>query len=118
MLKIRTNRQFRPLLSGFELTESERKELDYIADSSDLEKWSEQYNRFFRYRGNVYDTNEFVRIVKRSEYRGGFSHCVDEDSQLLNWDCIQTDSFFSGIVIKYDSCDYDSVMVGLALALS
>lgn len=115
MLKIRTNRQFRPLLSGWELTLEERKELDYIGDILDLDLWAEEYNRFFRYRGQIYDTNEFVRIVKRSDFRGGFLHCADDDSPLLNWDGIQTDSFFSGIVIKLDR-DCESVRVGLALS--
>lgn len=115
MLTITTNRQFRPLLSGWELTAKERSELDYIAEPNNLEIWGQEVNRFFRYRGKVYDVNEFVRIVKRSDFRGGFLHCADDDSPLLDWDGIQTDSFFSGIVIKYDR-DCESVIVGLALS--
>lgn len=108
MLTIKTNYNFRPLLSGYELTPDELREFDYIDNPL------EEFNRFFRYRGQLYDCNEFVRIVKRSEYNGNFSHSVDENSPLLYWDGIQTDSFFSGIVIKFDE-NYENVRVGLAL---
>ena len=113
-MTIKTNNVPRELLSGWELTQEERLELDYIADEDDNESWGNEVNRFFRYNGDIYDTNEFVRIVPRSQCVG-FEHGVEPDSPLLKWDGIQTDSFFSGIVIRY--CEgYESVVVGLALS--
>lgn len=102
---IRTNNRPRDLLSGYELTEAERKELDYIEDID------ETFNRFFRYQGQVYDTYEFVRIVPRSKVVG-FEHGVDEDSPLLKWAGIQTDSYFSGVVVRYVE-NFERVVVGV-----
>jgi hypothetical protein len=111
MLTIKTNHNFRPLLSGYELNDSERSEFDYI------ENWEDDTtNRFVRYRGQLYDTNEFSRIVPIAGELGpmGWNHPVSPDSELINWHGILTDSFFSGIVIKYSE-DWESVKVGLAL---
>lgn len=113
-LTITTNRHKLPLLSGYELTRKEREELDYIAPVNDESTWSECTDRFFRYRGSIYDVYEFVRIVPRSE-QVGFEHGVDADSPLLKWDGIQTNSYFSGIVVKY--CEgYEYVQAGLAMS--
>jgi hypothetical protein len=103
-----------PLLSGYDLTPEERKELDYIADASDESVWSEQIDRFFRFHGSIYDTHEFVRIVARRDSFGGFSHTVDNDSPLLEWEAIQTDSFFSAVVLRYTTPECDEVEVCVA----
>ena len=104
-MKIRTNNQPRPILSAFELTADELKEFDYLESDDMLQA--------FRYRGSVYDLGEFVRITPRANWRGGFDHPADEGSPLLAWDGIQTESFFSAIVVRY-SQDGESVVVGLA----
>ena len=39
----------------------------------------------------------------------------DHAGELSKWDGIQTDSFFSGIVIRYCD-DFERVVVGLALS--
>jgi|JI9StandDraft_2_1071091.scaffolds.fasta_scaffold33484_3 hypothetical protein len=113
--KITTNNVPRDLLNGWDLTEQERADLDYIAPVDDLEKWSECSQRFFRYRGQIYDVNEFVAIVpKGGKSSGSFAH-YDHSDSFAGWDGIQTDSFFSGIVIRY--CDnYERVVVGLAIS--
>ena len=100
-----------PLLSGYELTPEERKELDYIGLPDDEDIWTEQTDRFFRFRDSIYDTHEFVRIVARKDSFGGFSHTVDNDSPLLEWEAIQTDSFFSGVVLRYTTPECDEVQV-------
>lgn len=96
------------LLSGWELTEEERKELDYVAPVDDESAWSECVDRFFRFRGGIYDTHEFVRIVARKD-ASGFAHSVDNDSPLLEWEAIQTDSFFSGVAIRYTTPECDEL---------
>jgi hypothetical protein len=106
----------RELLSGWDLTEKERKELDYIAPHDDKEQWLNESYRFFRYRGNIYDCYEFSRIIPvgskichPTEYSG---------EELQGWDGYMSDSYFSGIVIKYptdefDHMDYETIIVGL-----
>lgn len=111
-MKIITNNKPRELLHGWDLTEAERKELDYIAPYDDENAWCNETNRFFRYRGEVYDTNQFIRIVPMSE-GAGFCHGVEDDSPLLKWDGIQTDSYFSGVVVRYAE-DFESIVVGVA----
>lgn len=90
-----------PVVYGWDLSEEERAEFDYIADS-DHELWEEVPNQFFRYRGNVYDLGEFVRIVPQGATGGPFCH-YDHTGALKGWDGIATDSFFSGVVVKYVS---------------
>lgn len=116
-MKIITNNNKRPLLSGWELTESERKQLDYIAKPDDIETWSDCINQFFRYRGQIYDTNEFVRIERPGERTNPFCFIAwGDDNPLLRWDGIQTDSFFSGVVIRYADSDCCNIVVGLLLS--
>lgn len=88
--KVVTNNAPRPVLSGWDLTEKEREEFDYIENVID-----EPY-RFFRYKGNVYDLQEFTLTGK----------------DLENWDGVRADSFFSGVVIKLISGDDESVIAG------
>ena len=104
-LTIKTNNQRRALLSGWELTTKERAELDYIEDS-ELE---ESYARFFRFKGNIYDLHEFQRIAQPGEVAGPWAH-YDHKGSLSGWDGIQTDSYFSGILVKY--LDDETIRVG------
>jgi hypothetical protein len=105
-LTIKTNNQRRALLSGWELTTKERKELDYIEES----ELGDSCARFFRYKGSIYDLHEFQRIVQPGTIGGPWAY-YDHKGNLSGWDGIQTDSFFSGILVKY--LDDDSIRVGL-----
>ena len=84
-IEITTNNIPRQQIYGYELTEKERREFDYI-DGIDT-------HDFFRYKGNVYDPGEFLYL--RHPY-WSFGSEIPE-----YWDGISHDSFFSGIVIKY-----------------
>jgi hypothetical protein len=91
-LTVRTNHHHYPLLSGYELTPKERKELDYLTD----DELNESSDRFFRYRGQVYDVQEFMRCDPNSpfnQHRNMLAH--------KQWQGYQSDSFFSGVVIRY-----------------
>jgi len=94
-MEIITNHQYRMILSFFDLTEKEQKNIrdhyDTIKDSS-----------FFRYRGNVYDLGDFMRNNDNSPF------CNE-------WDGYHNDSFFSSVLVKYSSCN-DAVKVGLAFS--
>jgi len=79
---------------GWDLSEDGRAEFDYMDDINE--------GSFFRYRGNVYDLGEFVRIVPQGATGGPFCH-YDHTGALKGWDGIATDSFFSGVVVKYVS---------------
>lgn len=90
-MKIITNSVPRDLVYGIDLTEKERKEFDYIdADNFPC-------HDFLRYRGNVYDVNEFMRC--------------NGNEFMSNWDGYSDDSYFSGIVIKFVD-DNERVIVG------
>lgn len=76
-MKITTDNKYRPLISGYELTNKEKLEFDYhVGDGM-----------FFRYRGHVYSIGEFIR-----------------DSGPNNWDASSADTAFSGTLIKLSKC--------------
>jgi len=86
-MKIITNNHWRNILYGYELTEKEREEFDYLDDID--------AGNFIQYRGSVYDLGEFF-ITPES---------------LKPWEAHQSDSYFSGTVIMY-SKDLEQVKVG------
>jgi len=96
-MKIITNNHFKEILSFFDLTEKEQNEIkdnyDTIEESS-----------FFRYRGQVYDLNEFMRVNDSLNGQG-------QDHVLYGWDGYHNESFFSSVLVKYSSCT-DAVKVG------
>ena len=92
-LEVVTNWHKRDLIYGFELTENERQEFDYYNDDEI------QDQTFFRYKGELYDLGEFMRIDKNAP------------SAFQNFDGYSSDSFFSGILVKYPKeewGDYDT----------
>lgn len=122
-ITIRTNHVPRPVINAWELTPEERKEFDYL-DWEAIER-GEDSASFIRYRGELYDLSEFVRIVPQGGTDpNGFAH-YDHSGDLAGWDGIRTDSFFSGLVVRYPReqgyrgetiFDYENVVVGLMLA--
>ena len=104
-MKITTNNQPRDLVSFHDLPENVQSDFDYIeADAHhDL--------RLFKYRGAWHDVNEYVQIIARRDTYNGWAMQVDADSPLLKWDGIQSDTYFSGTVIKYGD-DCETVILG------
>lgn len=98
-LCIVTNNIPRKLISVYEMTEEERNEFDYI-DAEEILS-----HEFFRYKGQVYDPSEFMCVPTEP----------DDENELTNpfrkWHGYSSDSFFSGIVIRYTS-DMEQVIVG------
>ena len=86
-MKIRTNKVPREILSGFELTDKERKEFDYLSE----DELSEQ--RFARYRDWVYDLGDMMAAPE----------------SLKGWDAAHADSYFSGVLFKYTD-DFERVI--------
>lgn len=91
-LRIYTNNVARDVIYGYELSEAERAEFDYL-DWSELDGdgWSRQ---FARYKGQIYDLGDFMTT---SELSRGAGH-----NDLSQWDGYASDSYFSGIVIRYE----------------
>lgn len=77
--KIITNYRHIPLLDGNELTEKEKKELDYIQNINT------EYRRFFRYKNWIYDIHEFMKI----------------DNNPHNWDGYFAESYFSSVLVRF-----------------
>lgn len=101
-MKITTNNIPRDLLEAWELTPTEIREFDYL-DWEAINR-GEASAQFFRYRGSTYDLGEF-------EWTGhaGYPKLIQD------WHGIQTDSYFSGIVIKY-LAENEQVIVGRFLS--
>ena len=95
-MKIITNHHWREVLTSFDLTSKEAKEFDYL----DLENGE---GSFFRYKGQAYDLGEFMHWDNPASPTRG------------DWDGFRSDSFFSGLVVKYSRC-CDAVKVGLCLS--
>ena len=104
MLKITTNGHARELLAYAELTDKERADFDYITEDDD---WSP---RFARYRGNVLDVSD-MQCVSVSPAFQPFGVNVAPDSPLAAWHGAASDSYWSGIVVRY-SDDYEFVVIG------
>jgi hypothetical protein len=93
-MQIRTNHVPRHVIYGYELSVKERAGFDYIAED-ELDARS-----FVRYRGVVYDLGDFQTT------RG-----LPTDSPLGQWDGFQSDSFFSGVAVRY-APGFESVVCG------
>jgi hypothetical protein len=81
-LTIKTNSHYRPLIYGNDLTAKERKEFDYYNDGALYDA------SFFRYKGCTYDLGKFMRCP----------------NGLSLWDGYESDSYFSGVLIKFSGC--------------
>lgn len=91
-----------PFHYWYDLTEEEKSELDYI----DTEDKQTDFTGF-RYKGNVYSLEEFTRVETISTHFNAAGY---------QWDGYSSDSYFSGILVKYPSDDYgldtDNIIVG------
>ena len=94
-MKIITNHVPRDLIYGYELSDAEKEDFDYLDDIDSHD--------FFRYRGVVYDPSEFMVWDN------------PESPMRDYWDGFRCDSYFSGVVIKYVD-NYERVIVGLVLS--
>lgn len=95
---IKTNKQWREIVRGWDLTAKERKEFDWMT-REELEDCS-----FVRYRGWTYSLAEFSRCDQ-----------MTRDSILVPWSGYLSDSAFSGVVIKL-SKDGERAIMGTYLS--
>lgn len=89
-LKIISNKTPRDFIYWYDLSEKEKRDFDYLKTEDEQMSAS-----FFRYRGNVYDAAEFMRVGSNGELKG--------------WDGYSSDTYFSGVLVKFI---WDQVVVG------
>lgn len=97
-----TNNHPRPILDAWDLSPGERAEFDYL-DWTAIDAGEESAS-FFRYRGEVYDLAEFMRVEN-----------VPTFSALAAWQGYRADSFFSAVVVRFTE-DMESLVVGMVLS--
>ncbi len=112
-MTIRTNNVPRDVIDAWELSPAERAEFDYL-DWEAIER-GEDSASFFRYRGELYDLGQFSRIIPAGSLRHHPMECDNPD--FAGWDGYASDSFFSGLLIRWakDDCgepDVERVIVG------
>lgn len=91
-----TNGQARDLLALCDLTPSEASDFDYITGEDTYSP------RLFRYKGAVYDANEFMRANGES---------APSHRPFAAWHGVQADTYFSGVLIRYVD-DFERIIVG------
>jgi hypothetical protein len=102
-IRVITNNVPRDIVDAYELTLAERVEFDYL-DWDSIDQGSDSAT-FLRYRGVTYDLGEFQT-----------THGLPVFNPLArDWDGYHSDSFFSGIVVRYVN-DFEQVIVGTFLA--
>lgn len=97
---VRTNNVPRPVIYGYDLTEKERKEFDYLDWETRTDgDWCEGEARsFFRYKGELYDLGDCM--------------VVEESNTLCKgWHGYYGETFFSAVVVKYVN-NFEDVIVG------
>ena len=90
-MQIVCNNKPRNFIYGYELSDKERREFDYLTPE-DLDM-----RNFVRYKGCLYDTGEFMRVTT------SVANC--QRAELEKFDGYFSDSFFSGVLIKYIDSD-------------
>lgn len=112
-MTIRTNNVPRYLIDAWELTPKEREEFDYL--NWDAIEKGEDSATFFRYRGQLYDFSEFSRIIPQGSKSCHPMEC--DNPAFAGWDGYISDSFFSGLLVKYaredGRIDEERIIVGM-----
>ena len=92
-ITIKTNNVARDILEAHELTAAERAGFDYL-DWHALEAGTDSAS-FVRFKGELYDLGEFSTTSGMPEF-----------SPLRAWHGYLSDSYFSGVLVRYvDDCE-------------
>ena len=93
-MKIKTNNIPRHLIYGYELTDKERQEFDYIP-KDDMPN-----ENFIRYKGTLYHTGDIMAIdTRKACLPYGFSE----------WHAYVSETFFSGVMFRFTE-DHEQVI--------
>jgi hypothetical protein len=94
-MTIKTNNIRRDIIRWWDLTTKEQKDFAHYLDTEERQSEAE----FVRYRGVVYDLGDMERGCGGSQM----------PSEFKGWDNYLSDSFFSGILIRYAN-DFEQVI--------
>jgi len=97
---IKTNHQWRDLLYRSDVPEA------ILKDQFDYQDPDETLDGFFKYRGYWYHIDGFMAVTRTPA-----TVSAADWSPLQNWDGYASDSYFSGVVIKF-SDDCEQIKVG------
>ena len=103
-MNITTDNKWRPLASLTDLPAKAVKEFEYIDEDSIYDL------RFVKYKGAWYDAMDTQRITVGNSFRG-WDMYVTKDHPFAKWSAVISDSFFSGILFKFDKY-FEQVIVG------
>ena len=107
-MKIISNGVRRPIVWGHELTP---KEVAWFKDLfNDVED-----RTYVRYKGETYLMDDFSRIVPQGKPRYNPLEVLSMSKEMDKWDGFLSDSFFSGVVVRY-SDDPEMVVMGTVIA--
>jgi hypothetical protein len=101
-MNIKTNNQYRYYTYFCNLAPKVQAEFDYL----DPENEDHQYRRFVKYKGQWYDLNDFLRCNLRCN-----KILRREGGDIGQWDGYSADSYFSGVLCKYDQYDSERVLM-------
>ena len=110
MLKIVTNNVPRDVLSGYEMDPQILRDVFdiEIQDMNDDQIGDLCAMQFVKFRGMWYDVSDFITTSP-----GPWNHGLPEEFR--QWDGYSSDSFFSGVLLKYaredDRMDFDRVVM-------
>ena len=107
-MKFTTNNKPREVIYGYQLTEKEYQDFDYLGEYGSDDMCMAQ---FIRYKGEVYYLGDFVRIVQPGDPDYHFAH-INWNNKYGDWEAILAETFFSGLVIKWVDDNYETVVVG------
>lgn len=107
-MKITTDNKMRWLEPFYDLPEKWQKEFDYVKPED------QDSPRFVKYKGQFYDAWDTQRIVTDRDRadRMGWAMYVDAADPLAAWHTIASDSFFSGMVFRFNEYS-EKVVVGV-----
>jgi len=94
-LEIKTNNVARPIIYACELSKKDWKNLGYEEDEQS--RAEQDGDSFIKYKGNIYPLGDFMRL--------------DDNSLFKGWQGYISESFFSGILIKFCQ-DNDFAIIG------
>ena len=103
-LKITSNWVKRPLLAFHDLDPDVQQDFDYVKEEM---QWQP---RFVQYKGEFYDALDTQYITLDPPSKMGWGMHVEPDSPLAKWDSIISETYFSGVLFKFDQDD--NVVVG------
>jgi len=103
-LTIITNNVPRDTIDAWQLTEKEQAQFDYL--DWDAIKDGSDSATFIRYKGELIDLSEFLRLHNHGIVQ------MARDGGMDAWDGYRSDSFFSGYLIKWHGDDGEQVIMG------